>query len=164
MASNNTLIEAAMSLFVDDVPEELKDQGFEIMKFAASASKTQQPCDVSPSFMVLKHLHKHPTKYDGTALSWIEDLPELKKDALKIYAGFLRGLPVSLSKAFQDDNVTQGWRKAGLVPYNSILTMQRCTTFSLMSPSQSHAITNAIGELKERAKLSGELTDRSLIA
>ena len=39
-------------------PPALRDQVFMLVKFAAAASKFQQPCDVSPSYMVLKALIK----------------------------------------------------------------------------------------------------------
>jgi hypothetical protein len=58
MDGEETHLKAALNIFVDHngghINTPSPSEGVEIMKFAASASKIQQPCDVSPSYMILK--------------------------------------------------------------------------------------------------------------
>ena len=56
---------AVMESLCVNPPPELKDKGFTVVKYAASASFTQQPLDVSSSFKSMKALVKSLFKVDG---------------------------------------------------------------------------------------------------
>lgn len=161
-------LNAALDIFVDHVLPAVKDEGFELMKFAASASKTQQPCDVSPSFTVLKYLFlvkKHgPTTaaYTDHVLSVL--LAKMDSASKRSYGGFLGHLPSYLSAAFTHTNVAMGWAIAGLHPFNATLIMKRSTSWKFLPEHAAGRILASIPKLAEVAYKHGEVTDLELQA
>lgn len=93
---------ATLDLLVDKVPEEWKGLGVELLKYAASASKHQQPCDVSCCYSVLKQAEKlleelSPPAYHDEVESLLE--VNLSGASARTYTRFLSRLPDLLSKA-----------------------------------------------------------------
>lgn len=158
---------ATLDLLVDNIPEEWKGLGVELLKYAASASKHQQPCDVSCCYSVLKQAEKlleelSPPAYHDEVESLLEE--RLSGPSARTYTRFLSRLPDLLSKAFTSVYIKQGWKRAGIYPLNTAAIMQRCTTWHLLNSWQADAILASIETLTEGAKLSGEVDDASMQA
>jgi hypothetical protein len=158
---------ATLDLLVDKVPEEWKGLGVELLKYAASASKHQQPCDVSCCYSVLKQAEKlleelSPPAYHDEVESLLE--VNLSGASARTYTRFLSRLPDLLSKAFTSVNIKKGWKRAGIYPLDAVAIMQRCTTWHLLNSCQADAILASIETLTEGAKLSGEVSDASMQA
>ena len=88
-------------------PADLPDKGFELVKFAAAASKTQQPYEAASSFRVLKALIKQLYFNPHHARAALAELAAQLEDALtmdaasrKTFALFLGRLPVLFTSAF----------------------------------------------------------------
>ena len=64
-----------------------------------------------------------------------------------------------LSSAFTLRHVQEGWKRAGLYPFDPASIMRRCTTWAELTAFQGRAILNAIPQLTETARQRGEITD-----
>lgn len=105
------IITASLYVLKKEVPPELKDQTIMLVKFAASASGTQQPNDVSPQFKVFKQAAKSDSPFapaDYTHRLRTDYLVDLDSASRETYARYLSRLPTLLSKAFHKENVTKG--------------------------------------------------------
>jgi hypothetical protein len=155
-------LDAMLDALVDNVPEYLKDKNFEIMKFAAAASKTQQPLDVSTSFRTIKLLTKG-LRCNGTAHYTQALLSNFLKgmdaSSLKTYVLFLSNLPEMLNKAFTTSAIKQGWATSGLVPLDAGRILSRCSTWSQLSREQGDAIIGSIPALMKHAQKTGEVDE-----
>ena len=151
---------------VNPLPE-LENKHFELVKFAAAASKIQQPNDVSPSFMVLKKLVKRlytePATFPevlGALGKQLEAVLEpIKGRSYDTFYSFLTQLPYFLSSSFSFGNVRQGWQKAGYVPFKVDTILGRCTAWADLAPKQSRAVREAIGPLTEYVREHGQIPD-----
>jgi len=102
-----THLVAAIDQLCVNTPAELKDKGFVLVKFAASASKTQQPCDVSPAYRTLKaqvkDLLRCPSKAKMSAPSLATQLDKLLESvppaSRKTFKRIFNQLPGLLSKS-----------------------------------------------------------------
>ena len=155
-------LDAMLDAIVDNVPEALQQMGFEILKFAAAASKTQQPLDVSTSFRALEQFVKAlrsigSAHYTDALSSHI--LKGMDASSLKTYVLFLSNLPDMLSKAFNKDAIKKGWSTAGFVPFDVLAILRRCTTWSQLSREQADAIIGSFPELLKHAMKKGEVDD-----
>eukprot|EP00047_Mylnosiga_fluctuans_P020324 m.90967 g.90967 ORF g.90967 m.90967 type:complete len:217 (+) comp8482_c0_seq3:704-1354(+) len=142
-------LDATLEMFIKDVPDDLREQGFELLKFAASASKTQQPCDVAPVFMIMRTLYKfdmlHRTEAYGPLLESTL-LASMDSGSRKTFVSYLQDLPTHIHKAFNPDHVRKGWDLAGIYPYNPIKILKRCTTVGgpRQGRPQGHRVCEAV--------------------
>jgi len=160
-------LDASMDLLVDYPPADFKDQGIEIVKFAAACSKIQQPNDVSPAFMVLKQSAKlgvqaPAPKYLTQLLDKV--LAPLEGSSKNTYMEFLQHITTHVSKAFTAGNISKGWAISGNYPLDHNVIMRRCTTWKQLSEKQAKAIESALPELVEQAAHLGELDDEAMQA
>ena len=158
-------LRAVISTFCTNPPASWKNQGFQVVKYAASASKAQQPCDVSPSFKVLKSIIKTAAKIsplaDHVALLQ-QALKDLDAGSRATYMDFLARFPEVVSTAFNVHNICKGWEIAGYEPRNVERILQRCTTWSELSEVQRKAIIAAVPKLAKHVKENGEIDDETL--
>ena len=157
-------LNAAIDVFIDNPPPALANQGIELGKFPASSSKTNQPCDVAKSYLIMKGLANRNLGLSPAA--FVIALPEILKDfdraSYKTYSNFLGQLPDYISRAFTSVIIKEGWKAAGLFPLDLGIIMGRCTTWRVMSASQGAAIMAAFPGLIELARQQGELSDQDL--
>jgi hypothetical protein len=158
-------LDATLDIVVDSPPPALAAAGIELFKFAASASKHQQPCDVAVSFMVLKQLAR---KLDDVIVPWwaadVERLllGQIQASSARTFSDFLGRLPCLLFVVFTAVNIQRGWQQAGVYPLNIELIMQRCTTFSQLSGEQGKAVMESSEVLADAAKYTGEISDEAV--
>jgi hypothetical protein len=148
-----------------DLPDDAKRAGFELLKFAASASNTQQPCDAGPCFKTFKRDFRE-SKHAKARAEYSDILPPLFKDMDKgsreTFIDFLEYLPQYLDDAFQARNVLLGWENTGLCPFDPEKIMSRCTTWELLTKPQADAVLAAVEKLKPCAVARGEVTDQEM--
>lgn len=158
-------LNAAIDVFIDNPPPSLANQGIELGKFPASSSKTNQPCDVAKSYLLMKGLANRGNLGLSPA-AFVIALPEILKDfdgaSYKTYSNFLAQLPDYISQSFTSITIKKGWKAAGLFPLDLGIIMGRCTTWRVMSASQGAAIMAAFPGLIELARQQGELSDQDL--
>ena len=162
-------LRACLDVLFVNCPSELKDQLFELMKFAAAASKTQQPADVASCYRILKQALRNAT--GPHAIKALPHLIPLLMEALKeqdeasrtAYVPLLARLPAIISKAFTVHNVRVGWAETGFYPPNPEKVMQRCT-WDLMTVGQKKAILDAVPALAQQVMENGELEDANIQA
>ena len=133
----------------------------ELVKFAASASKTEQPCDVSPSFRILKQAvnskNQYPTSFSKEMVErFLGKIPAASK---RTFGKFLRKLPAVLREAFSPWHVAAGWQNSGLWPLDVTKILDRCATWKDMSRSQAAIIVASIPRWTMKVIQTGELSD-----
>lgn len=158
-------LRAILDILVDNPLPQFKDQGIELLKFAASASCTQQPADVSPCFMLLKRMINEgkegvPAEYSQVLRTKI--LKDLEPASAKVYAKFLEQLPNYASAAFTAHNISKGWEIAGLHPFNASQIMRRAASWKDVNPISARRIMDAIPKLAKAAAYKGELTEQAM--
>ena len=96
-------------------------KGWILIKLAASCSKTEQPCDVSPVFMALKALSasKLGFKFEGddkTQADWIENdlLANIPAASRRTFLNFLLHAPNIIGDALRPHNIAIGWSVSGI--------------------------------------------------
>lgn len=161
----NDYLKASLDLLVDNAPPEWQGAGIELLKWAASASKYQQPCDVSSSYMVLKQSEMTlqdltPARYTSRAEALLVE--HLTPASARTYTRFLSRLQDLLSKSFTSVHIKMGWQRAGVWPKNDEKILCRCTTFKYLQNEQAAAVMAAIPQLTALAMLSGEISDESM--
>lgn len=137
-----------------------------MLKYAAAASKTQQPCDVASSFMVAK---SEISKKDAVAvvpryapnISGIY-LKGVTGQSLATYSSFLLRIQAAIGTAFTQRHIADGWGVAGIFPLSVETIMRRCTTWAQLNSEQSDAIMRAIPLLAVKAAQHGELFDDAM--
>lgn len=163
-------LEALLGLFDDTLSAHPQASVFNVMKLAAACSKTQQPCDVCPSFMVMKRLVKlygngkvvavRP-RYMDTVMALLSALP---KDVRLKYENFLLHFTTFLSTAFNRANILSGWENTGLSPMEPLKILGKCTTFEDYSEEEVYAMVKAIPSLSKIVIKNGEVTDAEIAA
>jgi len=153
-------------------------ESIEVLKFAASASKIQQPCDVSPSYRALKQIVKkassqvvagsHSQHLAAMAPVWVKDLPDLLKDikaaSRRTFVQFIAHLPAYLSKSFNVMNVRKGWSVSGLFPYNKHQIFSQCTGWkSKIDSHMARMILNAMDSMIAYVQEHGELHNEFIV-
>ena len=138
-----------------------------LFKFAASASKTQQPLDVSTSFMCIKTLLKKILKNQAVVAHHLVErvgilLETTDPGSKKTLTAFLLRIPSILQQAFTRHAIQEGWRVAGVYPLNVIAILKRCTTYSALSQAQADALLAAVPKLVPFAIANGELADQEM--
>ena len=138
-----------------------------LFKFAASASKTQQPLDVSTSFMCIKTLLKKILKNEAMVAHHLVDrvgilLETTDPGSKKTLTAFLLRIPSILQQAFTRHAIQEGWALAGVYPLNVIAILRRCTTYGALSHAQADALLAAVPKLVPFAIENGELSDQEM--
>ena len=136
----------------------------EIVKFAASASKIQQPSDVGPCYRCLKQalkLERPPIKAIYSS-ELAKMLARIDAASRRTFTAFLEDLPARLSKAFHSYNVQKGWQKSGLYPFNTEQMLSQSSDWSSLSLKEARAVRRTIPELTNYAFLHGEVRDEKL--
>lgn len=162
-----TFLEATKDIFIAEPSEAVLAAGFENVKSAASASKTQQANDVAPCYKDVRRWNNHrdPKWQDAPYTPYLERiLAEVDGPSRKSFISFLRILPSILAKAFTKPAIQLGWSISGLWPYSEKTILQRCTSWNLMTAEQSTAIFAAMPKLVEVAYAKGEVTDDDMQA
>ena len=158
---------ALQNELVDRPPTDLEDLGIEIVKFAAAASKIQQPCDVAASFRILKQLiqvdQEHTPPYWAKRMEEVI-LADLGKASRETLLRVFVKLPSVIATAFQRKHVAKGWELAGIHPFNTQKILQRCTTWTQLSDAQAAAILGAMDKLMDQASRDGEVHDATMQA
>lgn len=138
--------------------------GIEIVKLAASASKIQQPSDVAPCYRVLKQAvylkQPHAKAIYTSKLPTI--LSKVEAASRSVFMTFLSDLPALLSKAFHSVNVSKGWERSGLYPFNLEQMLQQSAGWDQTTVKEGRAVRKVIDELTEYAYLHGEVSDKKL--
>lgn len=158
-------LQANLDLLVDNVPPAWEGQGIELLKWAASASKYQQPSDVATCYMTLKKLAQSEmgltqAHYTDRIKRKLETHLELA--SARTYTEFLSRLPDLLSKSFTSPSIKNGWSRAGVWPINKEIIMQRCTTWKHLKNEQAEAILGAIPKLVDDTMQTGEVSDAAM--
>lgn len=143
-----------------------KAEGIEVIKFAASASKIQQPCDVSPCYRALKQEKKLPQStttavYTPMLSACLAGIPPASQ---RTFITYLSHLPSMLSKCFHERNVKKGWEVSGLWPFNQEQILSQCRSWKLLSAKSARIIRAALPALTEYAFLHGEVDDDAMDA
>eukprot|EP01034_Spumella_vulgaris_P039646 gene39646-48992_t len=69
-----------------------------------------------------------------------------------------------LSTAYTVKNITDGWRKTGLVPYDPVKMLQHWPFYDMLDKTKSASLLKAISDLFVIAKHNGMLTEEQLTA
>jgi len=163
-------LQAFMDLFMEEFDGIPDADLFELVKFAAACSKTQQPADVSPCFFVLKQLVERlavseeslvPERYMPAVIKALKPLPlsEFTK-----YKNFMSHFLVLISTAFTRKNIRKGWENTGLYPLDTLQILSKCTSFKEYTDEQVQAMVVAIKSLTKKVAENGELTDADINA
>jgi hypothetical protein len=141
------------------------DEGIEIVKFAASASKFQQPCDVCPMFRSMKK------SFSMVQEGWVcpdfsrevsQTLAMIPSASRKTFLTFLNHLPAVLSKSCTIDTIRKGWERTGLWPLNQETVLSRTAAWGRLTENQRYRIRRAMPELVEDAYYNGEVSESAL--
>ena len=157
----NAMLESYTTLIADDptLGETI------LLKYAASCSKTQQPADVAPVFMVQKTIAQKKVcslapDVDPPYMGRVEMLlKSMKSASRKTYLDFIRHVEDFLETSFPSYNIRQGWRVAGIWPHENRHILGRCPTFQQLDEAQREAILASISKLAPRMLANGQLTD-----
>lgn len=161
-------LEAFLALFMEEFDSIPDADEFELVKFAAACSKTQQPADVSPCFFVLKQLVEKMAVSEEAPIAErympavIDALRPLPAAEFGKYKNFLSHLLVLLSAAFTRKNVQSGWINTGLFPLNTLQILTKCTTFPEYTDDEIQAMVTAVKSLAVVVAENGELTDKEI--
>lgn len=145
------------------------DLHIDVIKFAASCSKTQQPCDVSSCFRVFKQLLSallhSPSAVTPFYMHHLETvvLRDIDAASRRAFLNFFSHIPDLMSRAFTVHNVTQGFAISGMYPYNPTNILRQCTTFDKLSGAEAKAAFAAINPLSTTVDENGQLTEPSLV-
>ena len=152
---------AARAVAVDS--SRVEEPAIEAIKFAAAASKTQQPNDVSVCFRSLKSAAESGSKEEPAWYTRLLDgiLLPLGSTSRRTYKKFLGALPEYLAKAFNVGNIKEGWRLSGLYPLDFGRIMTRCGSWGKLHPEQSIAIFEALPKLVDVASTFGEVPEHA---
>lgn len=141
-----------------------KAHGIELVKFSASASKTQQPSDSGPMYKVLKQaLRAVPPPFTAAYNALIaEYLKPIEAASRKLFLDFINNLPVLLDKAFTAWNVLRGWEVTGLWPFVPEKILARCTSWVGLPRHAQTSVRRQLEWLTLTVSTSGELLERNL--
>lgn len=146
-------------------------KGWILIKLAASCSKTEQPCDVSPVFMALKALStsKLGFKFEGgdkTQADWIEKdlLAEIPAASRRTFLNFLLHAPNIIGDALRPHNIEIGWTVSGIWPFMPNVVLAQCPRIGQLNPAQTAAILAAVKPLSVLTRENGRLTDEQMQA
>lgn len=163
-----TQLGAMMSALTQCVDKAGPAGNIEVVKFSASCSKTQQPADVSPSFMIFKRLMKTEmtSSPDTTPLfhDFLENqlLRPIEKSSRDVFLNFLDNLPAVANKAFTFSNVAEGFKKSGFHPFSIKKILAQCTTWGELHTSEAKAAIAAVDTLAPKVATNGQLTEKDL--
>lgn len=162
-------LEALLKVFVEEIGARPELKGFILVKLAAACSSRQQPCDVSPIFMVLKRFacsgHSPTLQPSSAALEKFlrtEMLAEVPKASRDTFVNFLLHASSYIKHAFTEHNIQEGWKISGLFPYVVTTILNQCPLSATLSQVQSAAVIDAIDKLGEKMRLNGQLTDKDM--
>jgi hypothetical protein len=139
-------------------------EGIELVKFCASASKTQQPCDVSPMYRIIKQSLEEdqgwmcPDQHTENERA-LRMVPSASRAT---FAMFLDRLPGILSKACTKGNLRSGWALTGLWPDSAEKMLSRTGAWGALAERQRYTIRRSMPGLVEHAALRGEVTEDAL--
>lgn len=155
-------LRAAEELLGPNAPPEIKAALIELMKHAASCSRIQQACDVSKSFLITRQManidHGFP---DAPYTKHLESiLKECDAASRRTFIAFLRQAVYIFDKAFAAPIIQQGWKTAGIVPFNPDTILQRCTSYSKMTADQGKCLRDMIPAVIAEASVTGEVSDK----
>jgi hypothetical protein len=141
-----------------------KESGIECMKFAASCSKVQQPCDVAPSYRTFKQDLKLDPKSEPAPFADHLDkiLRHIKAGSRHTFREFLSHLPERLSKAFTIGAVGRGWQVSGLWPYDPIQILAQNPAWTSLPNHVALSAKRSLIELIAYAMEHGEVHEAQL--
>lgn len=165
-----TQLDAMISAIAQHVDAAGAAGNIELIKFSASCSKTQQPADVSPCFMVLKSIAKREMREElpPSALPTYHDVLEtdllhpLEKSSRDVFLKFLDHLPTIADTSFMPSNIRQGFLKTGLCPFDVSQILSQCTAWASFQPKEATAAIAAIDGLVQHVRENGQLTEANL--
>ena len=161
-----TGLEAAMETAAAVLEEEgMRD--VELLKFSAACSKTQQPCDVSPVFRVLKQIYKARSfEKSAEEPAFMELVRQVLKPmdtkARALYSEALAALPELLLSAFSSRNIRQGWEIAGIYPFSAQTILKQSPADEDLTAAQEEALLRAVSKAAQHIHESGQVTDAQL--
>ena len=166
-------LNAAMEHFVDDMRHDGPDcllRKLICIKYAAACSKTQQPADVSPTFMMLKaklaHLMaQHPEGVTRMYMDRVQRLLQtLDNTSAFLFKRWISLMETALSDVFTESNVVEGWQINGLVPLDHKKLLSMCYGVEDLSDKQMAACCAAIKKLAPSILRDGQVKDREIQA
>ena len=163
-------LEAAMTVLAEAIQENESMKTLHLVKLAASCSKSQQPCDVSPIYRSLKALLRHwrEMKKEVPRPAYMEIidvlLAPIAKASRDVFTKFFNLLGELLREALNEHNILKGWRIAGLAPFSHEKILRQNPTSEGWSQEQMDAYLTAIAKLAPRVAAVGQLTDAEIAA
>ena len=162
-------LHAMECVFVHSISDNKDLKGITLIKFAAACSKSQQPCDVSPCFLVLKVVIRRryvsdvctdfARRMQDICASLMAGLPSKVQ---KTYMNFIQSLPELLETAFSTHNIHKGWATAGIFPVNPSTVLGQCPRFKTLTRAQRAKIFASLPSLTALVKEHGQLTDQQI--
>ena len=164
----SSCLEAAMLVVANAIELDESLKSLHLVKLAASCSKSQQPCDVSPVYRSLKALFSNWKAIERQAprpayMELIDALLEpLETPSKVVFTRFFGLLHDLLSQAFRDSNIRQGWETSGLSPLSHKRILAQNPGSDEWPQARVDAYLAAIGKLAPVVGAAGQLTDSQI--